>query len=465
MNWSEKRVVIIGAARQGTALARYLTEKGAQVTLTDARPAGELNAAQEKLADVPVRWVLGGHPLEMLDDADLVCPSGGVPLTIPFVREAIWRGIPLSNDSQIFMEAVPCMVAGVTGSAGKTTTTTLLGRITDQAAKAGYFRRAYVGGNIGVPLISQVEEMSAEDIAVVEFSSFQLELMTSSPQVAAVLNVAPNHLDRHETMQAYITAKKNIFAHQGPEDVTVLGFDDPVTRRMAGETPGRVFAFGYDLPASQIGAVLTGDAIWVRTESLEEKVLTTGEIELPGRHNLLNVAAACASAAALDLPLQTMRAGILGFRGVEHRLEFVRQWGGADWYNDSKATSPGMAVTAMQAFDERLIVLAGGRDKQLPWDQFARQAAAQADCVIAFGEAAGIIQQALREGVAQEELPFDLLVRPGLDQAVAAAANRVQPGIVILLAPGGSSFDEFEDYEARGRHFKALVNHLPVEER
>ena len=464
MNWSEKRVVIIGAARQGTALARYLAEKDAQVTLTDARSAEELADTRESLADYPIRWVLGEHPIELLDDADLVCPSGGVPLTIPFVREAIWRGIPLSNDSQIFVQAAPCMIAGITGSAGKTTTTTLLGRIAGQAVEHGFYRKAYVGGNIGVPLINQVDEMTAEDIAVVEFSSFQLELMTVSPQIAVVLNLTPNHLDRHETMLAYTAAKKNIFAHQGPEDIAVLGFDDPTVRKMAAESPGKVYAFGTDLPPGQLGAFVTVEEVIVRTDLGEQDVVSTEEVELPGRHNLLNVAAACAAAAALDLPTDIMRAGIRGFTGVEHRLEFVRQWGGADWYNDSKATSPGMTITAMQAFTERLIVLVGGRDKHLPWDQFAQQAAVQADVVVAFGEAAGIIQQAVRKVLPEGEAGLKLEIRPGLDQAVTAAANRVQPGHIVLLAPGGTSFDEFEDYEARGRHFKNLVNRLPVEE-
>jgi UDP-N-acetylmuramoylalanine--D-glutamate ligase len=464
MNWSEKRVVIIGAARQGTALARYLAEKDAQVTLTDARPAEELADIRESLADYPIRWVLGDHPIELLDDADLVCPSGGVPLTIPFVREAIWRGIPLSNDSQIFVQEAPCTIAGITGSAGKTTTTTLLGRIAGQAVEHGFFRKLYVGGNIGVPLINQVDEMAAEDISVVEFSSFQLELMTISPQIAAVLNVTPNHLDRHETMQAYTAAKKNIFAHQGPEDAAVLGFDDPTVWKMAVEVPGRVYAFGTDLPPGQVGAYVTAEEVVVRTDLGEQDVISTDHVELPGSHNLLNVAAACAAAAALGLPADVMRAGIRGFTGVEHRLEFVRQWGGADWYNDSKATSPGMTVTAMQAFNERLIVLVGGRDKHLPWEQFAQQAAAQADVVIAFGEAAGIIQQAVREVLPEREMGLQLEIHPGLDQAVNAAANRVRRGHVVLLAPGGTSFDEFEDYEARGRHFKNLVNRLPVEE-
>ena len=203
MNWDGKRIVVIGAARQGLALTRYLAEQGARVVLTDARSAEELGEVRKALADLDVTWELGGHPFSLLDDADLVCPSGGVPLTIPLVQEAIWRGVPLSNDSQIFVDAAPCTIVGITGSAGKTTTTTLMGRIAEQAAKAGLYRRALVGGNIGFPLVTRLDEIAADDLAVVEFSSFQLELMTTSPQAAAILNISPNHLDRHCTMEVY----------------------------------------------------------------------------------------------------------------------------------------------------------------------------------------------------------------------------------------------------------------------
>lgn len=464
MIWNEKRVVIIGAARQGTALARYLAEQGAQVTITDVQTADQLTLARQSLADLPVRWVFEGHPQELLDKTDLVCLSGGVPLTIPFVKEAIWRGIPLSNDSQIFMEAAPCKVVGITGSAGKTTTTTLVGRIAKQAERKGFYRKVYIGGNIGLPLISLVDEMTSDDLAVLEFSSFQLELMTASPQVAAVLNISPNHLDRHKNMAAYQEAKKHIVVHQQPGDTAVLGWEDAEIRTWAKKAPGKAAFFGQEIPSDRMGSFVRDGSVWVRTEQGEAQVMPVSEIALRGAHNLLNVTAACAVGSALGLPPQVMHAGIAGFAGVEHRLEFVRNWGGADWYNDSKATSPGMAVTAMRSFPERLVVLVGGRDKALPWESFVAQALRQADHVIAFGEAAGLIQAAIREAVAENEQPFQLEICPGLSRAVAAAANCVQPGQVVLLAPGGTSFDEFSDYEARGRAFKALVNQLPPEE-
>lgn len=454
MNWEGLRVVVIGAARQGLALTRYLAREGAQVVLTDARSADQLVEARQELARLPMEWVVGGHPLTLLDGADLVCPSGGVPLSIPLIDEARTRGIPLSNDSQVFMDAVSCPVVGITGSAGKTTTTTLMGRIAEQAAAAGIYRRAHVGGNIGNPLISALSEMRSTDLAVVEFSSFQLELMHTSPQVAAVLNVIPNHLDRHGSMAEYIRAKKNIFIHQSAQDVVVLGIEDENAWALAGEAVGKVYAFGHALPEGQPGSFTRDGQIWIRQDGAEAAVMPVAEIALRGDHNLLNVLAACAMSAALGLPGEVIRAGIQGFGGVEHRLEFVRELDGVQWYNDSKATSPGMTVTSMQAFSEPLIVLAGGRDKALPWEDFAAQAHIKAREVIAFGEAAGIVAAAFPQAQ----------ICAGLDEAVRLAAELAESGDVVLLAPGGTSFDEFSDYEARGRRFKQLVENLPARE-
>jgi UDP-N-acetylmuramoylalanine--D-glutamate ligase len=212
-NWKGKRVLILGAARQGLALARWLSIHGAQVTLSDMHSEDELQVARESLAEFEIQWALGGHPLALLDSTDVLCLSGGIPFTLPIVVDALSRGIPLSNDSQIFMEVVPCKTIGITGSAGKTTTTTLVGNM----AKNAHGDRAYVGGNMGDPLLNYVDEMKPEDIAVMELSSFQLDQMTISPNIAAILNVTPNHLDRHGTMEAYTSAKARILEFQSKE--------------------------------------------------------------------------------------------------------------------------------------------------------------------------------------------------------------------------------------------------------
>jgi UDP-N-acetylmuramoylalanine--D-glutamate ligase len=283
MNWKNKRAVIIGAARQGIALTRYLVQQGARVVLTDLSPAEDLQEAHQALAGLPVDWVLGEHPLNLLDGTDIVCPSGGVPLTIPLVIEAHKRGIKLSNDSQVFLEAAPCKVVGVTGSAGKTTTTTLAGLIGQAAQGSGAYRKAFIGGNIGSPLIAEIDEMGADDLAVGEFSSFQLEIMTRSPHVAAILNIAPNHLDRHGTMEAYVAAKLNIFNHQSVEDTAVLWRDDPATWALREHVKSRLYSFGSSpLIKGGIGAYVLEESVWLRTAEGEFEVMPVSEIKLRG---------------------------------------------------------------------------------------------------------------------------------------------------------------------------------------
>ena len=469
-SWKGQKVIVIGAARQGTALARYLSERGAVVVMNDQRPPIQLQTAQEMLADLPVEWIVGGHPLNLLDGADCVCLSGGVPLNIPLVQEAFARCIPVSNDSQMFLEAAPCRVIGITGSAGKTTTTTLVGRMAKQAAEqqaaqmysslmtAGkaYPARVWVGGNIGNPLINSLNDMKPDDLAVLELSSFQLEIMTRSPQVAAVLNITPNHLDRHGTMEVYARAKAHILDYQDEQGQVVLGRQDPGAWGLAGRAHGGVWSFGLDRQEDYPGAFLQRNWVTLWNGQAEERVVHCSEVHLRGEHNLLNVLAACAISAAAGLPAEAMRAGILGFTGVAHRLEFVRTWKGAHWFNDSIATAPERSMAAMRSFDGPIVLLAGGRDKDLPWEDFARLVRQRVDHLVLFGEAAEKIHQAvgpLKSG----GRPFTLRVCKRLQEAVRAAADQVEIGDVVLLSPGGTSFDEFRDFEERGEAYRKWV--------
>jgi UDP-N-acetylmuramoylalanine--D-glutamate ligase len=491
-DYSGQKVVIIGAARQGIALARYLARKGAAVVLNDSRPAEALAEARAALIGLKLEWVTGEHPLGLLDGATLVCPSGGVPLTLPLIAAARERGIQLSNDSQIFLEAAPCPVIGITGSAGKTTVTTLVGRMaawmtnderrmTDEMASfrpsSFVIRRVWVGGNIGTPLISLVEEMTPDDLAVMELSSFQLELMTRSPQVAVILNITPNHLDRHGTMAAYAGAKARILAFQGQADAAVLGRDDPGAWGLAGSVRGRLLSFGLNEPAEgRNGTFLRGEDLYLRTlpeetgselgstsgEPVEMWLMSRTDIPLRGEHNVLNVLAACAVAAASRLPAEAMRAGVDGFPGVPHRLEFVRSWGGAEWYNDSIATAPERAMAAIRSFEEPLVLLAGGRDKDLPWEDFGSLVRERVDHLILFGECADKVLAAVqeRQGKQDNRQPYTIVKCGGLHDAVVEAAQIVQSGDVVLLSPGGTSFDEFRDFEERGAWFKKWVMDL-----
>jgi UDP-N-acetylmuramoylalanine--D-glutamate ligase len=457
-DWRKHRVLIVGAARQGLALARYLATQGAQVTLTDTRSSEQLQEERQSLSDLNIEWVLGGHPLSLLNDADLVCPSGGVSLTIPLIVDAQKRNIPLTNDSQIFLEAVPCKVIGITGSAGKTTTTTLVGRMVKFAFGDEH---SWIGGNIGNPLIANLNEIQADDWAVMELSSFQLEIMTRSPQIAAVLNVTPNHLDRHITMEAYTNAKAQILRHQTPDDVAVLGRDDPGAWGLVESVQGDLISFGLSCPPqNQLGVFLRDEMIALWDGQSRVDLFPRDIVQLRGEHNLLNVLAACAIAHAAGVSPEAMRAGVEGFFGVEHRLEFVRAWGGADWYNDSIATAPERAMAAIRSFDQPLVLLTGGRDKDLPWSEFASLVRQRVDHVVMFGEAKDIIGRAVG-GVAPNRRPYSVDRCDNLEKAVQTAAKIVEPGDVVLLSPGGTSFDEFRDFAERGEWFRKWVKMLP----
>ncbi len=462
-NWNGKRVLVIGAARQGMAMARYLTERGAVVVMNDIRPPVQMQTVQEMLSELSLEWFSGGHPISLLEGVDCVCPSAGVPLELPLLQEAIRRGIPLSNDSQMFLEEAPCKVIGITGSAGKTTTTTLVGRMAEAASKktagSAYPRRVWVGGNIGNPLTNTLSEMKPDDLVIMELSSFQLEIMTCSPQVAAVLNVTPNHLDRHGTMEAYAAAKARILQYQDAQGKVILGRQDPGAWALAEKARGEIWVFSMERQEGYPGAFLERNCVRVWNGETEERIVHYSEIQLRGEHNLLNVMAASAIAAAAGLPAEAIRGGILGFAGVPHRLEFVRTWKGAHWYNDSIATAPERSMAAIRSFDSPIILLAGGRDKDLPWEEFAELVRKRVDHLVLFGEAAEKIQKAigpLRAG----GRPFTLRVCKKLHDAVLAAAEQVEMGDIVLLSPGGTSFDEFHDFEERGEAYRKWVREL-----
>lgn len=483
IDWSGKKVLVIGIARQGIALARYLAQHGARIIVNDRRQIDQLVDAQGALRDEPIQWIVGGHPLSVLDGVELVCISGGVPSDLPIVAEASKRGIPISNDSQIFLEVCPCKVVGITGSAGKTTTTTLFGLIAQAAVDElenasqergenssgpsyiDYDSKVWVGGNIGSPLISVVDQMQPGDLAVMELSSFQLEMMDRSPDVAVVLNITPNHLDRHKTMENYIAAKSRIIEFQSSQDAAVLNLDDQVVSNLKDDINGRLVVFGKQKIAENIPCVsFDPDFNSVQIASPKEQgekqiiVINHNDIPLRGEHNLMNVIAACATALACGISPTAMRSGVKKFSGIPHRLEFVRSWGGGDWYNDSIATAPERAIAAIHSFSEPLILLAGGRDKDLPWDGFASLVCERVKHLILFGEAVGVISAALNKY--EKKSDITVTVCSGLLEGVKAAATKVDEGDVVLLSPGGTSFDEFVDFEARGEAFKKWVTEL-----
>jgi len=471
-----RQVTVVGLAREGTALARFLTERGATVTVTDQKVRKALKSQLAVLEGLPIRTYLGGHP-EAIFEAEVIFLSPGVPFDSPLAEEARRRGIPLSNETRLFTRLCPAPMVGITGSSGKTTTTALVGEM----LKESYPGRVWVGGNIGQPLISHLDKIRPDDRVVIELSSFQLELFGPwetevqgggpmfdpagwSPPVAAILKITPNHLDRHRTMEAYIAAKREIIAHQKPGDVAVLSFDNAVTRELAQNCPGRAVFFGMmpwqTAPPEGWGAFLTeqdgNETVMVRLGGKVQPVCQAGELRLRGRHNVENVLAACAIASSAGASLEALRRVATTFEGMPHRLELVREVDGTRYYNDSIATSPERAVAAMRSFDEPIVLLAGGRDKHLPWEDFVQVAQQKARHVIAFGEATPIIQRAMQaaSGRCQVHLAATLEV------ATELAASLAQPGDVVLLSPGGTSFDAFKDFEERGERFRELVKRL-----
>jgi len=454
IDWNGKRVLIVGAARQGLALARWLSLHGARVTLSDMRSEADLRLARESLAEYPIQWALGGHPLELLDSTDVLCLSGGVPLTLPIVAEAVKRGIPLSNDSQVFMEVVPCKTIGITGSAGKTTTTTLVGRM----AKNAYGDKAYIGGNIGDPLINYVDNMKVDDIAILEISSFQLDQMTISPNVAAILNVTPNHLDRHGTMEAYTATKARILEFQSAEDIAVLGRDDQGAWSLRNKVHGRLYTFSLnELDEGLNGTYFQDGLLNLRDGDIYLPLILREKILLRGDHNVLNVLAAFAIGHAAGLPLDAMLGAVEDFHGVPHRLELVRELRGVRWYNDSTSSAPERSMAAIRAFEEPIVLLLGGRDKNLPWEELMRLVGERVEHVVLFGEAVDKIQKTADSlGLGTERFSR----ADGLHEAVIQAAEVAEPGDVVLLSPGGTSFDEFKDFAERGERFREWVQEL-----
>jgi len=448
-------------ARQGKALARFFAEQGWRVTVSDVRNPEALQDAMRELSALDLHYVLGEHPLSLLDGCDLFCTSGGVPTDLPVVQEAIQRGIPLSNDAQEFMRRCPAPIVGITGSAGKTTTTTLVGAM---LAETGF--TTWVGGNIGNPLINDLAAMQPTDRVVMELSSFQLELMRVSPQIAGVLNITPNHLDRHKTIEAYIAAKANVVAHQKESDIAVLGYDDPNARALAKATQAEVRYFSGTPEVNdrvRFGAFLQGDTLVLQRAEERIAVCERRDLHLRGMHNVLNALAAIVLADAAGANVTAMQRTLATFTGVEHRLEEVRRIDGALWINDSIATAPERVLAALQSFDEPLILLAGGRDKDLPWVAFARTVTQRVRVLVLFGEAAALIgghvEAALAEAKAQHQAVSleAVIAAETLENAVQVAAQRAQPGDIVLLSPGGTSFDAFRDFAERGERFRELV--------
>ncbi len=457
-DWKKKTVLIVGAARQGQALARYLSKKGANVILNDMQSEEILSSIARSFENTTVQCAFGSHPTELLEGVDLVSLSGGIPLTNPMAMEAAKRKIPITNDTQVFMEAVKAPVIGITGSAGKTTTTSLVGKMAQ--IEATLEKKAWVGGNIGQPLVEYLDEIEPDDIVILEISSFQLEQITISPHIGAILNITPNHLDRHKTLEAYTLAKQRLLIFQRSDDIAILNREDPGAWSLVGKINGSLLTFGKATPTDGLdGTFLQNDSICYKHGDSISKILSKSDILLRGEHNLMNVLAACTIAHAAGFSPATMQKAVQEFSGVSHRLEFVRRWRDVDWYNDSIATAPERTIAAVRSFNQPIVLLLGGRDKDLPWQELATLIHQHVDHVVVFGESAVKILSALEEAAPKNSLTSICRVNK-MNDAIQAASEIARPGDVVLLSPGGTSFDEFKDFEERGERYREWVKHL-----
>lgn len=447
-----RRVLVVGLGIEGTALARFLAERGAQVTVTDAKPAEALAARMAELAGLPVRYCLGGTDPALVAAADAVYLSQSVPLSLPLVVEARRRGLPLGSALTLAYALFPGRIAAITGSSGKTTTTALVSALFTAAG-----RRHVLAGNIGRWPLAELATATAEDWAVLEVSHTQLQLTTRSPHVACVTNVTPNHLDQF-TWEAYVDLKRNHVRYQRPVDIAVLNLDNPVTRAFAADTAARVlfFSLGGDLPGD--GAFLRAETVIWRGQGRETPVLPVTEVPLRGRHNVENVLAATAVAGAAGIPMTVVATAVRAFRPVAHRLEPVGTVNGVTYVNDSIATAPERTLAGMRSFTEPLVLLLGGRDKHLPLEELAAECARRCRAVVTFGEAGPLFAAAVA-AARTGETPI-VQETHTLEEAVATAARLAQPGDVVLLSPAGTSFDAYPNFEHRGDHFRRLVRAL-----
>lgn len=443
-----KRMALLGLGVENQALGEYLLSKGLRFAVCDRQ---EEVAVRKEWRDQVQEWRLGADYLQGLADFDLIWRTPGISPLRPELQTAQRAGTQLSSQTRLFFALCPCPILGVTATKGKGTTSSILTRILREVRGEG----VHLGGNIGLPPISFLEDLQPADLVVLELSSFQLQDLDQSPHLAVVVNITQDHLDYHASREEYAEAKRNICRHQGPGDVLVVNQDCPQAHSFAQGHRAAVWTFSTAGPVDQ-GAWVEEGKLWLRRFGAEcEELCRVEEIPLRGRHNWENAAAAATAAAVAGASAAQIRAGILGFEGLPHRLERVGEYGGVLYYNDSLATTPDAAVAALQAFDEPVVLIAGGSSKGADFSALGVQlATGQVRAVVLLGEEGErLAQAALQAGYAGE------LVRgcQSMQEAVAQARKRVRPGEVVLLSPACASFGMFANYKDRGEQFKRAV--------
>lgn len=465
-NYKDKKVTVMGLGLfgGGVGVTKFLASRGAEVTVTDLKSAEELEKSLKLLEGLPVKYRLGRHVEEDFSNIDMLIVNPAIPNESEFLRIAYDNNVAIDTEVNIFFKHCPAPIIGITGSNGKSTTTSLLGEM----LKAGG-TKTWVGGNIGVSLLERVNDIKPDDVVVLEISSFQLEYLgrtEKGPHISIVTNISPNHLDRHKNMENYIDAKKSIIRYQNENDYAILNYDSPILREWEGECKGKVLWTSTTNELEQ-GAFVRDNEIVINYGLKSIVIPSLDDIKIKGAHNMQNILASACAAVLTQANVGAFKDAIVNFTGLEHRLEFVCSRNGVEFYNDSKATTPEAAIAGIRAFpgpvspndsDQtgQVILIAGGYDKGVDLNQFAKECVKNTKCVILIGTTAENIRK-LIQNIKGEGLKPEVYMANTFEDAVQKAIITAEAGDIVLLSPACASFGMFTNYEERGRRFKELA--------
>ncbi len=449
-----RKVAIIGLGVSNLPLIDYFHDKKSIVTVFDSREIGEIpKEIIDKVTNYAMEMSLGKSYLNKLHGFDLILRSPSCLPTVPELEEEANRGAIVTTEVELLMKMCPAQIIGVTGSDGKTTTTTLIYEI---LKKAGY--NCYVGGNIGIPLFTKLHEIMPDDKVVLELSSFQLMGIEVSPSISVITNITPNHLNVHKDYEEYIEAKKNIFKYQDRDGIVILNYDNEITRDCSAEVKGNVIFFSSKEKLDN-GYIVDDDVIKECDDKLRKHIIGTKELTIRGKHNYENICAAIAATKTLvdvSIAIEVIKT----FPGVEHRIEFVKEINGVKWYNDSASSTPSRTISGLNAFDEEVVLIAGGADKNLDYTPLAKPILDKVKTLILMGQTSGKIFDVVKEAEESENKELNIYMVNSLSQAVILAKRYSLPGQIVLFSPASTSFDMFKNMYDRGQKFKDIVNKM-----
>lgn len=453
-NWlKNKKVAIIGLGVSNSPLIDYMYKINANITVFNNKTEDKIDKSiLQKIEQYKIEKHFGENYLSNLKDFDIIFKSPSVRPDLPEIQEEVKKGAKLTSEIELVIELSPCKTIAVTGSDGKTTTTSLIYEILKNKYKC------FLGGNIGIPLFTKIQEIKPEDIVVLELSSFQLMTMKKSPDIAVVTNITPNHLDIHKSYQEYIEAKTNIFKNQNEDNKLVLNYDNKITREFSKQAPGKVVFFSSKEKLEN-GVIYDDGTVKIVEDGLRRHVLKLKDTKLRGKHNAENICAAIAATNGL-VDIETQIKAITNFEGVAHRIEFVREINGSKWYNDSIASSPTRTIAGLNSFEEEIILIAGGYDKHLDYEPIAEPILNKVKTLILMGQTAEKIFGVVKQKKEEQNKQINIYKVKTLEEAIEKAKENAKPNQVVLFSPASASFDMFKNFEERGNKFKELVKKL-----